>query len=148
MRQPFSLPNSGVKSYQDNNAKGKYIMSKIFFKNSDHESFYLEMMQQCKNKDNYHKAFFYIMGLSSETRTHIHHLFNFKEDCIEPDGLHNGWQTSGTMKICRFAFNLWNGYIDGNDPTGYTPESLFCCEFAAFFIEGIKLRYPEYFSII
>lgn len=26
----------------------------------------------------------------------------------------------------------------------FTPEELFCCEFAPYFMEGIKVRYPEY----
>ena len=26
----------------------------------------------------------------------------------------------------------------------YTPEELFCCGYAPYFMEGIKLRYPEY----
>ena len=26
----------------------------------------------------------------------------------------------------------------------YSPEDLFCCEFGPYFMEGIKIRYPEY----
>ncbi|MEE0203335.1 MAG: DUF6075 family protein, partial [Muricomes sp.] len=26
----------------------------------------------------------------------------------------------------------------------YSPEDLFCCEFAPYRMEGVKIRYPEY----
>lgn len=71
-------------------------------------------------------------------------MFNFKEDCIEPEGMHGGWQTSGTVKVCHIAFNLWNGYAEEGRERYFTPEELFCCEFAPYFMEGIKVRYPEY----
>ena len=71
-------------------------------------------------------------------------MFDFKTDCIEPEGMHGGWQTSGTVKVCHLAFNLWNGYAEEGRERYFTPEELFCCEFAPYFMEGIKVRYPEY----
>ena len=58
--------------------------------------------------------------------------------------MHGGWQTSGTVRVCRLAFNLWNGYTDPEHSNAYSPEDLFCCEFAPYFMEGVKIRYPEY----
>ena len=84
------------------------------------------------------------MGIAEETRKNIHLMFNFKEDCIEPEGMHGGWQTSGTVKVCHLAFNLWNNYTEKGREKSFTPEDLFCCEFAPYFMEGIKVRYPEY----
>ena len=101
-------------------------------------------MNKCRVNDCYHRAFFYVMGIASETRANINQMFDFKNDCIEPDGMHGGWQTSGTVRVCRLAFNLWNGYTDMDSPQSFTPEDLFCCEFAPYFMEGIKVRYPEY----
>lgn len=97
-----------------------------------------------KENPEYHRAFFYVMGIASETRANINQMFNFKEDCIEPEGMHGGWQTSGTVKVCHLAFNLWNGYAEEGRERYFTPEELFCCEFAPYFMEGIKVRYPEY----
>ena len=71
-------------------------------------------------------------------------MFDFKTDCIVPEGMHSGWQTSGTVKVCHLAFNLWNGYAEDGCERYFTPEELFCCEFAPYFMEGIKVRYPEY----
>lgn len=84
------------------------------------------------------------MGIAGETRKNINQMFDFKTDCIIPEGMHGGWQTSGTVKVCHLAFNLWNGYTDKERSQDFTPEDLFCCEFAPYFMEGIKVRYPEY----
>lgn len=67
---------------------------------------------KCKVNDCYHRAFFYVMGIASETRANISQMFDFKNDWITPEGMHGGWQTSGTVKGCHFAFNLWNGYAE------------------------------------
>ena len=58
--------------------------------------------------------------------------------------MHGGWQTSGTVKVCHLAFNLWNGYTEKENGRYFTPDELFCCEYAPYFVEGIKVRYPEY----
>lgn len=119
-------------------------MSNIQFRSAEHRDFFLENMSKCRVNDSYHRAFFYVMGIASETRANISQMFDFKNDCIEPDRMHGGWQTSGTVRVCRLAFNLWNGYTDMDSPQSFTPEDLFCCEFAPYFMEGIKVRYPEY----
>ena len=82
----------------------------IKFKNKDHEKFYEQCLGRTGSLDPYHKAFFYTMGISSETRKHIEDVFNFREDAIRPEGLNKGWQTSGSSCLTRLAFNLWNGW--------------------------------------
>ena len=80
-------------------------MSQIIFKSKEHRDFFLEMMSKCKVNDCYHRAFFYVMGIAGETRANINQMFDFKQDCIEPEGMYGGWQTSGTVKVChRKAF--------------------------------------------
>lgn len=119
-------------------------MSEIRFRNKAHRDFFLENMMKCRVNDCCHRAFFYVMGIAEETRNNINAMFDFKTDCIEPEGMHGGWQTSGTVKVCHLAFNLWNGYAEDGRERYFTPEELFCCEFAPYFMEGIKVRYPEY----
>lgn len=116
----------------------------IRFASEEHRDFFLSMMDKSRHNDSYHRSFFYVMGIAPETRANIQQMFNFKEDCIEPDGMDGGWQTSGTVRVCRLAFNLWNGYTDPEQSNAFSPEDLFCCEFAPYFMEGIKIRYPEY----
>jgi len=119
-------------------------MSNVIFRSKAHRDFFLEMMIKCKVNDSYHRAFFYVMGIADGTRANINQMFDFKQDCINPDGMHGGWQTSGTVRVCHLAFNLWNGYTEKERKDNFTPYDLFCCEFAPYFIEGIKVRYPEY----
>ena len=79
-------------------------MSNIQFRSAEHRDFFLENMNKCRVNDSYHRAFFYVMGIASETRANINQMFDFKNDCIEPDGMHGGWQTSGTVKVCRLEW--------------------------------------------
>ena len=108
----------------------------IRFASEEHRDFFLSMMDKSRHNDSYHRSFFYVMGIAPETRANIQQMFNFKEDCIEPDGMHGGWQTSGTVRV--------NGYTEPEQSNAFSPEDLFCCEFAPYFMEGIKIRYPEY----
>lgn len=94
----------------------------IKFKNKEHGKFYEQCLGLCGCSDPYHKAFFYTMGISSETRMHIHDCFNFRDDVIRPDCLSRGWQTSGSSRVTRMAFNLWNGW---NADGLATPYELF-----------------------
>lgn len=119
-------------------------MAEIQFCTREHRDFFLEMMMKSRVNDCYHRAFFYVMGIAPETRMNISRMFDFKNDWIVPEGMHGGWQTSGTVKACHLAFNLWNGYTEENNEQYFTPEELFCCEFAPYFIEALKIRYPEY----
>ena len=115
----------------------------IRFASEEHRDFFLSMISKSRHNDSYHRSFFYVMGIAPETRANIQQMFNFKEDCIEPDGMHGGWQTSGTVRVCRLAFNLWNGYTEPEQSNAFSPEDLFCCEFAPYFMEGSKSVTPN-----
>ena len=117
---------------------------KIKFASKEHQEFYHDMLVRCKNSDTYHQAFFYCIGISDITRVNVERVFNFKEDCIEPEGLHEGWQTGGTVRLTRLAFNLWNGYVEKGQERMYTPYELFDCGYAPYFLEAIKMKYPDY----
>ena len=82
------------------------------FASKEHKQFFFAMMEEVKKKDSYHQAFFYCVGISDMTRDNVKRLFSFREDRINPAALHEGWQTSGSMRITRLAFNLWNGYSE------------------------------------
>ena len=92
-------------------------MSNLRFASPEHRDFFLDMMGEARRNDCYHRAFFYVMGIAPETRANIRQMFDFKQDCIDPEGMHGGWQTSGTVRVCRLAFNLWNGYTDRSTAT-------------------------------
>jgi hypothetical protein len=119
-------------------------MEKIKFNSKAHELFYKEMLSRTNQTDVYHKAFFYCMGVCETTRKHIEVLFDFKQGGIVTENLHLPFQTGTSYKVCRMAYNLWNGYVEEGAENSTTPSSLFACEFAAEFYQAIKLRFPEY----
>lgn len=126
------------------------------FQSFEHQRFYERM----KPKDCYQQALFYLIGLSPNTRNHAGELYS--KDGINPEAIHAPWQTGTSVKLTRLAFNL---YTDGV-PTAhqfsesgqalphseetfkecqlYSVSDVFCCDYAPFFVEAIKLRYPEY----
>lgn len=119
-------------------------MSEIKFASKEHENFFFSMLAKCGNTDSYHRAFFYCVGISDTARRNVGRIFNFKKDCINPDGLHEGWQTGGTVRLTRLAFNLWNGYVEEREERLSTPYEIFDCGYAPYFYEAIRQRYPEY----
>ncbi len=119
-------------------------MSEIRFASKEHEKFFYSMMAKSRINDCYHRAFFYCVGISDTARNNVGRMFDFKEDCIKPEGLHEGWQTGGTVRLTRLAFNLWNGYTEPGDERMSTPYEIFDCGYAPYFCEAIKLRYPQY----
>lgn len=62
----------------------------------------------------YHQALVYCLGLSEDTRRNINQIYDFATGYIKPGCLRKGWQTSGSQKIVRIAFNL---YTDGTPMT-------------------------------
>jgi len=116
----------------------------IIFNSAEHRNFYHEMIKKSRVNDSYHRAFFYVMGISPDTRRNIRRLFDFEMDCVNLEGLRDGWQTSGSVRVCHMAFNLWNGYMEDGNERAYTPDELFCRGYAPYFMEGIKIRYLDY----
>lgn len=120
----------------------------MIFKNDEHKCFFTDMLQKTDPASCYHQAFFYTAGLNGDTRRHIHAIFDLKENCIRPEGLHQGWQTSGSRYVTLLAFNLWNGYLEQGNERDSTPYNLFCTSDLPYFMEAVKLRYPEYYKSI
>jgi hypothetical protein len=118
----------------------------IKFKNEAHEKFYMDHSHL--HIDVYHKSLIYALGLLEETRNNFDKLFDAKKSVIIPAALESGWQTSGTLRTCRLAFNLWNGYCGNNRPgdsaSNYNVDALFCASLAPWYWEAVKVRYPEY----
>lgn len=69
---------------------------------------------------------------------------DFKERLIKPEALHEGWQTGGSARLTRLAFNLWNGYVEKVEESLSTPYEMFDCGYAPYFYEAIRMKYPEY----
>lgn len=119
-------------------------MKRYYFADREHEKFFYSMMRRVGVYDNYHIAFFYTAGICEETREHITDLFDFEEHLIKPEGLRKGWQTGGSVRVTRLAFNLWNGWMESGKESLSTPQNLFDCGFAPYLLEAICMRYPDY----
>ena len=127
----------------------------IIFISEAHEKFYYEKLKEVRYQDVYHKALCYCLGISDDTRRNANRIYDFKTGCVKTECLQEGWQTSGSVKVVRMAFNLYcNGtpsvddYKDAeeqiNECRQYTVEELFCCAYAPYFWQAIQIRYPEY----
>lgn len=128
---------------------------KIIFISDAHEKFYYEKLKEVRYQDVYHKALCYCLGICNDTRENAYRIYDFKTGNVKTECLHEGWQTSGSQKVVRMAFNLYcNGtpsvydYEDSEEQLSecklYSVEDLFCCGYALFFWQAIKIRYPEY----
>lgn len=130
----------------------------IRFNGKPHEEFYKLHIGKCRYQDSYHDALIYTLGISEDCRNQINRIYDFETGCVKPDCLHEGWITSGSAKVIRLAFNLYNGGtpstipIDENDTDSltqeyrcYLPSNIFCCPYAPYFLEALKIRFPECF---
>jgi len=136
-------------------ANNEKVTRTITFKNQEHENFYKAHLPKCRYQDVYHKALVYCLGIDRDTRDNINAIYNFKTGNVKTDCLHQGWITSGSARVVRMAYNLYNNgtpsvydYDDMEEQLTecrcYTVEDLFCCGYARYFWEAIKIRYPEY----
>ncbi len=127
----------------------------MVFYNEEHEKFYYEKLGQARCQDECHKALIYVLGISRDTREHFSQIYDIKTGDIKRECLHQGWQTSGSVRVVRLAFNLYtdvtpsvNDYKSRDEQLRecrqYSVSDIFCCGYAMYFWEGIKLRYPEY----
>lgn len=127
------------------------------FADDTHWQCFTSIINQMQQSDVYHMSMAYLLSLDTVTRQHVSEIFDFEEDCIKPDALQKPWQTGTSRKTTRLAFNLWNGCCsDGEtytDEDGYTADlpsgeygvdAIFCCSYAPYYWEAIKIRFPEY----
>lgn len=122
-------------------------METIRFRDEEHEHFYNQMLKARNCYDGYHRALFYTLGIARDTRNHIRELFDFSNGGIKPEGLSAAWQTGSSVRVCRLAFNLWNGWSEPGGERYSMPHELFDCSYAPFFFEAIRLRYPDYYRV-
>ncbi|MBQ2800979.1 MAG: hypothetical protein IJE43_05665 [Alphaproteobacteria bacterium] len=127
----------------------------IIFISDTHEKFYYEKLKEVRYQDVYHKALVYCLGINDDTRRNVNNIYDFKTGCVKTECLHEGWQTSGSVRVVRMAFNLYcdgtpsvNDYEDIEEQLSesrqYSVDELFCCCYAPYFWQAIQIRYPEY----
>ena len=80
---------------------------KIIFISDAHEKFYYEKLKEVRYQDVYHKALCYCLGICNDTRENVYRIYDFKTGNVKTECLHEGWQTSGSQRVVRMAFNLY-----------------------------------------
>lgn len=127
----------------------------IIFISENHKKFYYEKLEEVREQDVYHKALVYCLGISNDTRRNVYRIYDFKTGYVKPECLQEGWQTSGSVRVVRMAFNLYCNGVPSvenyenveeqiRECRQYTVEELFCCSYAPFFWQAVQIRYPEY----
>lgn len=130
-------------------------MFKIKFIDKEHREFFKEKynsLQGYRKTDVYYLSLIYLLGIDENTRNNFNKIFDIDKGEINIEALHCPWQTSSSEKVTRLAFNLWNScnydsredYFNDKYSSEYNPSNIFCCSYAPYFYEGIKLRFPEY----
>ncbi len=128
----------------------------LLFISNAHREFYHDKVKLCRYQDAYHKALIYTLGICNDTRRNIDSIYDFKSGMINVDSLAAGWQTSGSLNVCRMAFNLYTNAMPSADEDTmekdelklecslYSVEDLFACSYAPYFYQAICIRYLEY----
>ncbi len=73
----------------------------IIFISEAHEKFFHEKLKDVRYQDAYHKALVYCLGICEDTRKNVNSIYDFKSGCVKTECLHEGWQTSGSVKVVR-----------------------------------------------
>lgn len=127
----------------------------MVFIDSAHKEFYEKKLDELKKlgkTDVYYRSLTYTLGICETTREHFSSIFDIKEGMININSIGSAWQTGTSEKVTRMAFSLWNLCMydseedreEGKMSRGYNPSEVFCCSYAPYFWEAIKIRYPEY----
>ena len=124
---------------------------RLNFVNEEHKNFYIDKLNKYGNLDSYYRSIIYTLGICNETRKYFNEIFDINRG-INIDSIQYEWQTGTSQKVTRMAFNLFNGCVydsekereRGEKSENYNPSELFCCSYAPYFYEAIKIRYPEY----
>ena len=88
---------------------------KIIFIDNAHEKFFYEKLKEVRYQDSCHQALCYCLGINADTRRNVDNIYDFKAGCVKTECLREEWQTSGSLKVVRMAFNLYcNGTLITN----------------------------------
>ena len=131
----------------------------IKFRDEEHERNYNFILDMMPYSDIERKALAYLFALDTVCFEHIRDLYDFSDNRIMLSGLEKDWQTGTSGRTTRLAFNLYNSHCsDGETYIGsdgieeslpsayYSPAYLFCCEYAKYYAEALKIRFPEFFG--
>ena len=126
------------------------------FIDKEHELFWKEkslVLQKHGTTSSYYKALIYTLGICETTRNNFNKIFNIENGEININSINEPYQTTTSEKVTRMAFSLFNGcnydsekdIEKGKISKSYNPSNIFCCSYAPYFVEALKIKYPEDF---
>lgn len=126
------------------------------FIDKEHELFWKEknlLLQEYGKTESYYKALVYTLGICEITRNNFNKIFEIEKGEINIDSINDPYQTGTSVKVTRMAFSLFNGcnydsekdIEKGRVSKNYNVSDIFCCGYAPYFVNAIKVKYPEYF---
>ena len=123
----------------------------IKFRDEEHERNYNFILDMMPYSDIERKALAYLFALDTVCFEHIRDLYDFSDNRILLSGIDKGWHTGTSKRTTRLAFNLFNSFcsdsIENDLPSvSFTPVELFCSEYAEYYVEALRIRYPEFFE--
>lgn len=127
----------------------------MLFKDIDHQQFYeqrIKELEQYRQLDSYYNSLIYTLAICDTTRNNFKNIFNMQEGTINIESLEQPYQTSTSMKVTRLAFCLFNSCMYDNDydfvnkkvSKYYGVDEIFACDYAPYFYQAVKLRFPQY----
>lgn len=120
----------------------------MIFRNRTHNNEFVLLVKRMNAEyDVYKLALAYLFTADTVCLEHIEDLYDFEDDCIDLTALNKSWQTSTSLKTTRLAFNLYTGstvWCSEDEVKYLNVADIFCCELAPYYLEAVKIRYPEY----
>ncbi len=119
----------------------------MIFKDECHETLFRSIMQKMNYDDIHHITLAYLIALDDVCRNHVEEMYDFEERCISPECLGKAWQTDTSRKTTRLAYNLYTGstlFCEDNEISYCSVSDIFCCSYAPYYWQALKIRYPEY----
>lgn len=111
---------------------------------------YVEMIPERLHNNREYLSLLYLLSSNKDIRAHVEDVFDFDELEIKPYSYaRHGWQTSGSLRITRMAYNLFNGNklngVEEDDEyyseDGYSVNDLFDSNNLDLFIQALTIRY-------
>lgn len=127
----------------------------ISFRDDTHEELFTNWCEELHiEEDPEYLAALYLLAMDEVVRNHAREVFDFENLCIIPDSINRDWQTGTSSKTTRLIFNLYNYGIhedtssEGEPVEGssysYTPAIIFASSYAPYYVQALKIRYPDY----
>ena len=98
----------------------------MYFKDEKHKQTFFDYWGRVNNiQSNEYIPLLYILSSNDTFRDNIDSLYDFKNRWIKSEGLNKAFHTGSSRRLTRLAFNLYNGFVDEDEPGQSSPYWMF-----------------------